>query len=120
VSGSSAPLKGLDRNGLPDDVRGAADLPTEYSQETALLPRLHRRSLSGCMFGMKEQVRDGLQSAARNQLPTPWENTQRLTFIERKSSSISTGRAVLIFGAAGKPTYLATPERIETSRLYAV
>jgi len=47
------------------------------------------------------------------------DRLEQLTFIARRSSSTSAGRAGLRSGAAGKPTYLATPDKMDTSRLYA-
>jgi hypothetical protein len=43
----------------------------------------------------------------------------KLTPIFSRSSSSSADVVEAIGGAAGNPTYLATPERIETSLLYA-
>lgn len=47
-------------------------------------------------------------------------HSEVLTFMASKSSSSSCEDAPLIFGAAGIPSYLAMPERMETSLLYAI
>lgn len=105
------------------DVRGVVDLPTECSPGTRSLLPLRLLSFSGYRCGMTAEALvtwDVLRSAASNQLPAHGTSALQHTFIARRSSSISLGRAALMSGAAGKPTYLATPDRIETSRLYAV
>lgn len=104
-------------------VKDALDSPMVCSRGTRFLQQLRLLWSFDCMCGTMEValvVPDVLRSAASNQLPPSCRVVTQRTFIARRSSSISAGRAALMSGAAGKPTYLATPDKIETSRLYAV
>jgi hypothetical protein len=76
-----------------------------------------RRPVICAERGWRRRARCNLQRRISCQLCS--RCVQQLTFIARRSSSTSATRAALMSGAAGKPTYFATPERIETSRLYA-
>jgi hypothetical protein len=117
VSGSSAVWKVPHYIG----VRDVVDSPMVCSRGTVLLQQPRLLSLCDCMRGtMIEEAQDALQSTMPISCQLCSRRAQQLTFMARRSSSISDGRATLISGAAGNPTYFATPDRIETSRLYAV
>lgn len=110
------------------DERDAAGWPMEFVRRTVLRQGVSalvglaetswHENLAAEIGGLPESV---VQS--KGQISTSllvFVDSSSLTPMLLISSSTSLERAPQISGAAGKPTYFAIPERIETSALYAV
>ena len=119
----SAPTAGREQDDL--------DLPKESAPEIVLLQALDLVQMASLHSLRMTDGQDAAEQGARGfsvagdsyqllLVDKQNEAGAALTFIASKSSSSSCEDAPLISGAAGMPSYLAMPERIETSLLYAM
>lgn len=102
---------------LVDDEGHMADWPMGFAPGTLLQRRCGTPHCARSHGQIPEKAdyptRSAVFLSARPTGVNFWHN--KLTPIFSKSSSISDGRAADNDGAAGNPTYLATPDMTETS-----